>query len=234
MRSPLMVITSAQEQAYAYLRDRIISGQFPAGMRLKSEELARKLEVSRIPIREALRQLHAEGLVEIKRNHGASVVTLSPADIMEMFWMRSVLEGLACRVASSKIDKKQIRALEEMLSKMQSWGDGPTNWITRHDKFHDYLCNVSGMRRLSQQAMLLRNQTHPYIRLYVSNHPDPEPLGLEHRALLEQILDGDADQAEAAMRGHIVENGKSIVAYLETQPSRGLVSHNLGDRLRVV
>jgi DNA-binding GntR family transcriptional regulator len=90
----------------------------------------------------------------------------------------------------------------------------------RHDKFHDYLCGISGMPRLVQQSKLLRHQTSPYIRLYVNTHPDPEPLGLEHRSLLAKILGGDEAQAEAVMRSHIVENGKSIVAFLEALPNR--------------
>jgi DNA-binding GntR family transcriptional regulator len=211
-------MTTSQEQAHAYLRDRIISGQFPGGMRLKSEELARRLKISRIPIREALRQLHAEGLVEIKRNHGASVVTLSPADIMELFWIRSVLEGMACRMALPRFEKKHIEALDKLLNKMKIRQDDAVNWIERHDKFHDCLCDVSGMPRLSQQIKLLHGQTRPYIRIYVSTHADPEPLGLEHRTLLNEILSGDAKQAETSMRNHVVENGERIVAYLKTLP----------------
>jgi DNA-binding GntR family transcriptional regulator len=215
--TPLSVMT-AQEQAQAYLRDRIITGEIPGGARLKAEELAQRLKISRIPIREALRQLHAEGLVEIRRNYGASVVALNPSDILELFSIRSVLEGLACREAVSRFEKKDLKALDDLLMRMQSKQRDPVTWTERHDRFHHYLCGVAGMPRLSQQITLLWNRTLPYMRLYVTTHHDPEPRGLEHRALLDDILSGDGAHAEVAMRDHIVKNGESIVAFLEALP----------------
>jgi len=218
-KSPIF-LTTAQQQAHAYLRDRIIFGEFPGGMRLKSEELANRLKISRMPIREALLQLHAEGLVEIKRNHGASVVKLSPSDIMEIFLIRSALEGLACRLALPRIKKKHVKVLDELLSKMQvhQKADG---WIASHDRFHDHLCGIAAMPRLSQQIRQLHNQTRPYIRLYVTSHiNNPDPPGLEHRALLNKILDSTPNHAENAMCNHIVENAKSIVEFLESIQSK--------------
>ena len=213
-------LETAQEQAHAYLRDRIIAGDFPGGMRLKSEELAARLGISRMPIREALRQLHAEGLVVIRRNQGASVVRLSPAEIMELFSIRAALEGLAARIAAERIEPKQTRMLQELLLRMQRHADAPVRWIAGHDAFHDALCAVALMPRLAQQITLLRQQTRPYIRLYVSGHDDPEPRGLEHRMLLEALLGGSGDAAESAMRQHVVENGRSIVAFLESMPKK--------------
>jgi DNA-binding GntR family transcriptional regulator len=221
--SPLSLMT-AQDQAQAYLRDRIISGEIPGGARLKAEELAKRLQISRIPIREALRQLHAEGLVEIRRNYGASVVALNPNDILELFSIRSVLEGLACREAVSRFEKKDLKALDDLLMRMQSKPRDPMTWIERHDRFHHYLCGVARMPRLSQQIVLLQNQTRPYIRLYVTTHNDPEPRGLEHRALLSEILSGDGAHAEAAMRNHVVKNGESIVSFLEALPKHATAS----------
>jgi DNA-binding GntR family transcriptional regulator len=220
MSKPILNFTTAHEQVQNFLRERIIFGEYPGGMRLKTEELASLLKISRMPVREALRQLHAEGLVEIKRNQGASVVTLSPTDIMELFSIRSVLEGLACRAAASRFSQKDCKVLDALLVQMQNRQDGRVRWLARHERFHDYLCGISGMARLSQQITLLRNQTRPYIRLYITTHDDPEPQGLEHRALLDIVLSGDGDRAEAAMRTHIVENGASIVAFLAALPSR--------------
>lgn len=217
--SPPSLMT-AQDHAQAYLRDRIISGEIPGGARLKAEELAQRLKISRIPIREALRHLHAEGLVEIRRNYGASVVALNPSDILELFSIRSVLEGLACREAVSRFEKKDLKALDDLLMRMQSKQRDPVTWIERHDRFHHYLCGVARMPRLSQQITLLWNRTLPYMRLYVTTHNDPEPRGLEHRALLDEILSGDGAHAEAAMRNHIVKNGESIVSFLEALPKR--------------
>lgn len=220
MSKPLPNFTTAHEQVQSFLRERIMSGEYPGGMRLKTEELASLLKISRMPVREALRQLHAEGLVEIKRNQGASVVTLSPADIMELFSIRSVLEGLACREAASRLNQKDCKVLDALLVQMQNLQEGRVRWLARHERFHDYLCGASGMTRLSQQITLLRNQTRPYIRLYITTHDDPEPQGLKHRPLLDSVLSGDSDRAEAAMRRHVLENGERIVAFLAALPSR--------------
>jgi DNA-binding GntR family transcriptional regulator len=221
MGKPLIQFTTALEQVHNFLRERIISGDYPGGTRLKTEELASLLGISRMPIREALRQLHAEGLVEIKRNQGASVVTLSPADIIELFSIRAVLEGLACREAVSRLTEKDIKVLEGLLVQMQDRRDGRVRWLTRHDRFHDYLCGVSGMARLLQQITLIRNQTRPYIRLYIMTHDNPEPEGLEHQTLLDVVMSGDANWAETTMRRHVIENGESIVAFLAGLPKRG-------------
>jgi DNA-binding GntR family transcriptional regulator len=218
MDKPIIQFTTAQEQVQNFLRERIISGDYPGGMRLKTDKLASLLDISRMPIREALRQLHAEGLVEIKRNHGASVVALSPADIMELFSIRAVLEGLASRQSVARLTGKDVKELEGLLIQMQNRQDGRVRWLARHDRFHDYLCGVSGMTRLSQQITRLRNQTRPYIRLYITTHDDPEPKGLEHRTLLDVVASGDADLAEATMRRHVIENGEVIVAFLASLP----------------
>src|SRR5690349_11210920 len=78
-------IVTAQQYVYSYLFDRIISGRFAGGTHLKTEDLAAELRTSRMPIREALRQLNAEGLVVIKPNRGAFVTSLTSSDIMEVF-----------------------------------------------------------------------------------------------------------------------------------------------------
>lgn len=84
---------SAQQLAYIHLQDRIVSGALPGGTRLKPEPIAQQLGISRMPVREAIRQLNAEGYVTIMPNRGAVVTNRTPEDVIELFEMRAVLEG---------------------------------------------------------------------------------------------------------------------------------------------
>src|SRR5687767_7810298 len=93
---------TAQEEAYTYLREAILSGHYPGGTRLDLNEIARAVRASRMPVREAIRQLDAEGLVSIRPNRGAVVTQLTADDIVELFETRAVLEGLAARVAAPR------------------------------------------------------------------------------------------------------------------------------------
>src|SRR5690606_37515129 len=90
---------TAQQAAYHYIRERIISGAFPAGSKLNPAKIAQTLGLSRMPVREAILQLDAEGFANMRPNRGAIVTSLSPDGVLELFEMRSVLEALAARMA---------------------------------------------------------------------------------------------------------------------------------------
>src|SRR6516225_1896826 len=95
--------SSAQEEAWRFIRERILMGVFPGGLRLSPQRLADDLGSSRMPVREALLQLDAEGLVTIRPNRSAVVTVLTADDILELFEMRSVLEALAARLAAPQL-----------------------------------------------------------------------------------------------------------------------------------
>src|SRR5216684_2844518 len=101
-----------QQQAGNYVREQILTGRFPVGMRLKSEEIARTLGFSRMPVRDALQQLHSEGLVSIRPNRGAIVTTLTGDEIRELFEIRAVLEGLAAYHCCANITAEKMVRFE--------------------------------------------------------------------------------------------------------------------------
>ena len=102
---------TAEEHAYRYLRNLILTGVFLGGAKLNQDELASKLAVSRMPIRQAIRLIESEGLVVSRPNRGAVVTALGPDAILELFEMRSVLEGLALRLATPRITKEDLKSL---------------------------------------------------------------------------------------------------------------------------
>ncbi len=100
-----MIHKTAQEEAYFYLRESILSGSLPGGTRLDISQIATHLGMSRMPVREALRQIASEGLVVIRPNRGVVVTQLTPEDVLEIFEMRAVLEGLAAHLARPRLDE---------------------------------------------------------------------------------------------------------------------------------
>ena len=202
-----------QQLAYQFLRDNIVSGRFPGGARLKSETIAEELDISRMPVREAFRQLDSEGLIVLRPNRGAIVTNLTPNDVLELFEMRGALEGLAAQHAAANMADAARAKLVHDLQLMSRLKSNRMAWLDAHDAFHDSVCELSGLQRLCDQIRLLRQQVRPYIRLYAADHPELEMVGHEHEAILDSLAQG-GKTAEKVMRAHVRANGLSIVKAL--------------------
>lgn len=207
---------TAQEQAYWFLREEILAGRLPGGSRVDVEKVARALGLSRMPVREALRQLDAEGFVTIRPNRGAVVTELTPAEVLEVFEMRAVLEGLAARAAVPNLDGEALEDLARIRERMDRHRGDPARWIRLHSEFHDYICRRSGRPRLIAQTALLRQTIEPYLRVHIGAYESEELLGSEHGSLLEVLRQRDPARAEAAMREHVERAAASVVEFVKT------------------
>lgn len=207
---------TAQEQAYLFLREAILSGKLAGGTRLNISQVATRLDMSRMPVRDALRQLDAEGLVTIRPHRGVIITKLTPEDVLEVFEMRAVLEGLAVRVALPRLDADAFEDLERLLERMARNAGNLTQWLRLHNEFHDYICRKSGWPRLVAQTTLLRRTIEPYLRVHVGFYRSEELLGSEHPKLLEVLREGDPERAERAMRDHVECSAASIADFLKT------------------
>lgn len=205
------VYVSAQQQSYLYLRDAIVSGALEAGTRIKVEAIADALNVSRIPVREALRQLDSEGLVTIQPNRGATVTLLNADDILEIFEMRSVEEGLAARLAAPVVTDEELAELQHLIERMRYVEHDHLLWTDRHDEFHDFLCQLSRRTQLTARLRQLRLALRPYLRRYTIEHA-PEIEGHEHERLIDALATRDPDHAERVLRAHVMRNAETIVA----------------------
>jgi DNA-binding GntR family transcriptional regulator len=194
------------------VRTRVISGQLPAGTRIDQDALAAEFSVSRMPVREALRQLGAEGFVTIVPHRGAIVTALSPAEVEEIYEIRAALEGVAARHASQTLTADDIERLRKVLAAMRNEKQIDT-WVALNAEFHNAINQASMRPRLLELIQRFREQSQPYIRLYVQRLHKSAQARKEHRAILEALADHDADRAEAAVRAHLVGTGRAVAAF---------------------
>ena len=211
---------TAEQHTHAYLRDLILSGELAGGERINQDAIARQLGVSRMPVREAIRRLDSEGLVVNRPNRGAVVTILGPEAILELFEMRSALEGLAISLGLPHIGAKAVLELEDRLERMEQAQSNTSLWMQRHDEFHDYICQHARRPRLAAYVRSLRQNVAPYLRLYLSTYKEAEMPGFEHRTLLNAVKRGDVPAAEQMMRDHVLSAAQGIVEFIRrSEPS---------------
>lgn len=220
MHVDLGVLATAQQQAYGYIREQILNGRFTGGMRLQAADIAAAVGISRMPVREALRQLDSEGLVTIRPNRGAVVTELTAPDIEELFEMRAVLEALAARAALPNLTAHIIEDLEFRLNRMEHARGDPRLWLERHSDFHDYLCQQSNRPRLAAEIKRLRAAVQPYLLMYIDVYAETEMEGYEHATLMEAVRSGESDRLETAVRHHVLSAARGIVEFVEKRVSR--------------
>lgn len=187
---------------YRRLLDEIREGRLMPGERLRETELAERLGVSRTPVREAIRQLEADGLVGHVPRIGASVRKLDYAEVMELYEMRAVLEGTAARLAAraaSEVELQELAALNEQLA---GAGTGPE--ASRLNRiFHATLLDAAKNRFLSRSMLSLQRALLILGPSQLSDSARAVEAVDEHRHLLDALLTRDGAVAESAMRAHI-------------------------------
>jgi DNA-binding GntR family transcriptional regulator len=198
-------VRSVVDQVYVAVRERILSGDLPRGCRLRQEELATELGVSRTPLREALRRLASEGLVEFQPNRGAAVSPHDVADQWHAWAARVALEPGAARLAAQVRDPEAARRLRELVAVQRARVDRNVDAYAANRDFHLALVAASGNAHLSRFAEML---WVPRIarRIYDMQAVDP---GLvlawadDHERIVDAVAAGDADLAERLTREHI-------------------------------
>jgi len=205
------------EQIAARLRDDVLSGRLAAGARLSQEALAERFRVSRIPIRDALRQLQSEGLVDGHPRLGTTVAELSAADLEELYDMRLALEPAVARLATPRLRAADLAAMRRHLDIMSSSGELSAEWFSAHAEFHHALNARSGRERMCRLVDSLRGQTERYVRFYQAALEPAGELGAEHELIYRTASDGDADAVAAAVDEHLVLVRDRVLDYLRAR-----------------
>jgi DNA-binding GntR family transcriptional regulator len=189
----------------AYLRSEIIAGRYRPGDRLIEQSIAAECGVSRVPLREAIRILAAEGLVTISPHRGASVSPLSDSELVELFGARGAIEGAAAARAARRRPAFALAAIRDVLKQMRAAvaSDDLTTYYALAGDYHRLLVEAGGnsvMLRLYDQ---IRGQLRRY-QAAMSALPElPKRSNIEHARILQAIEKGDADLARKAAEDHI-------------------------------
>ncbi len=194
---------TAEEQAYRYLLARIRMGELKPGDRVVPEEVAAEIGMSRMPVRDAFRRLATQELLTIRPNRGAIVRGLDRAEVIEVFEMRAVLEGLAAASALKAIGSAELRELEHRLEMMEARAGNVSDWIGAHRDFHLYLCGFSGKPRLLAQISALHLTIEPHMRLWLQAAATPLSSREEHGIVIDALKRGRPELVETVVRDHV-------------------------------
>jgi DNA-binding GntR family transcriptional regulator len=213
-------LPTAQQEAYRHLRDRILSGELAGDARLNPAEIAELLGISRMPVREALRQLDAEGLVTLRPNRAAHVTSLSALEVADLFEIRTALEVMTVRSAVGALSEESLADLVALKERMERARSDPAEWLKRHEDFHQAICALGNRKRLQQEIARVRLAIRPYLLMYMKVFDTVEMPGLEHSSLLDALASGDIGRAEEAMRTHVANPAEGLVKFLHERDAQ--------------
>jgi DNA-binding GntR family transcriptional regulator len=198
------------------LRRSIVTGEIGPGERLLQVELAERFGVSRIPLREAMRTLHAEGLIVIEPNRGAICRPLEPKDVSDLYAVRLALEQVAVREAAARfVDLREptARAGEVALAAFAR-GDLPA--LIRLDfEFHERLARAAGNAHVAHSLEGCWSQILRAMHYFFRHDAYPRDVWQQHTAIARSIAHGDGTGAAALLEGHIVDSRNAILRGLE-------------------
>lgn len=212
-------MTAAVDKAYGALRQKIVSGELATGDRLKERDICSELDVSRTPVREALRQLQADGLVVIEPRRGGVVAGISDSEVDEIYGLGILLESYGAKLAATRANVEDLTRMDEILADMEVVlrNDTPrarSRYLELDSDLHRAIVLATGnhhLERLIRQVVglpvLIQAFTH-YSHTHLLQSLQ------QHRTIVAALAAGDAEWAEAAMRAHILA-GRSA-----TLPSR--------------
>ena len=186
------------------IRDGILEGRLRPGDRLKEDMLAKELAVSRTPVREAIAMLQAEGLLEGQQHRGAQVRSYTPAELEEIYDLRSILEGYAARRAATRITPRELARMRTSVERMEKLEPKDLeHLVLQNGIFHDTILQAADSQRLV--AMVTQTRALPLIyQSYAWYTTAQLSLSLEyHRRVLAALERRDAELAEHDMRHHL-------------------------------
>ena len=192
-----------QEVIYETIKQKIVTGEYEPGRRLIANDLAEEFNVSRMPVRESLARLASIGLVELIPYKGAIVNELTAEDYVEIFHIRSVLEGLAARLACPNLTEKDLEIMQEAndeVRKMMNEDDVEFQRVNRI--FHSTIWKRTKSTRLQELLSNLYSEAAQYRHMVVIRPGRLKEIHKEHEAFLDALTNRDANLAEQMVRNH--------------------------------
>lgn len=185
------------------IRTSILRGHFSPGEKLDQQDIADELAVSRIPVREALRTLDAEGLVTLIPNRGAIVTERSKAELSELYFIRGLLEGAAAERATGEMDEDRLNKMGMIIAEAKETNE-LENLLALNNDFHMTLYSAYPQPKTIEFIQQLRNTVAPYNRIYLDLAGSNKAAAWDdHRRIYEACLAGDASLANAETKRHL-------------------------------
>jgi len=203
---------AVRERVLASLRQEIIAGSLRPGDRLVERELADRFGVSRVPVREAIRALVAEGFVHFETPRRTVVRRLTPNDVRELFELREALEVYAAGLAAERVTPEDLARMAELLDRAATATEaGDAELITDiNSLLHDRIVAMAGNTLLTEALEPVAGR----LRWMTRRNEEWPQLLVEHRELYEAIASGDPDRARAHALAHVRTNYRSTVRHL--------------------
>ncbi|SMO86509.1 transcriptional regulator, GntR family [Paracoccus laeviglucosivorans] len=191
------------------LENAIVQGVYAPGARLDPEALEREFDVSRTPIREALHQLEASGLVRVVPKRGTFVTEWSPEELAERFEVMAEIEATCGRLAARRILDSEMTALEAAhdACRQRAEAGDVEGYYTRNSEFHHCIYRATHNAFLEREASRLHAMLQPYRRMQLQVRNRMGRSYAEHDAVVMAISAGDADAAARALRDHVIVQG---------------------------
>ncbi|WP_171011346.1 GntR family transcriptional regulator [Haloimpatiens lingqiaonensis] len=194
-----------REKVYENIRDRILSGFYKPSEILLETTIAKEFEVSRTPVREAMTMLCQDNLLEAIPKNGYMIKTITHVDILEMYFIRILLEGAAAELAAVKITKEQIKKLENLVK----YPDCDCIW-EYNKKFHTIIAEASGNKKLIELIDKLLDEGRRIVMIDPYMHLLKDTAVEDHIALIEALKNKDGKKAKTIMETHLTNARERI------------------------
>jgi DNA-binding GntR family transcriptional regulator len=208
------------EYVYRRVREAILDGELRPGETMSQVVLAQEMGVSRTPLREALRMLQGEGLVEARPNRRVCVAPISAGDLEELYAVRVTLEAQALRLAVPRMTPEDIARLEGSIAEMAHYAEQRDlrRWLVPHAEYHRRLTELAGERFETLLAQLY-DHAERYRRLHIGSGPSAWAVA-DHRDILDAVKVGDAQLSAVLLASHLSRTAFEVANILE--PGRDL------------
>ncbi|HEY9625313.1 MAG TPA: GntR family transcriptional regulator [Crinalium sp.] len=204
---------SLTDEAYAILKDEILECRLAPGDRLTEAAVSARLEIGKTPIREALRNLVRDGLVQVVPRHGYRITPITLSDVQELFGLRLVVEPASVVLAIAHLTNPQLDRLEELAEVEYVPGDRNQMqiFLQANIEFHYTIAQASQNNRLAELVKQLLTESQRLINFGVTHHPQREQTRREHRQLCLALCDRDANTARQLAEDHLRATQQMVV-----------------------
>lgn len=213
--------TTYKDQVIGYVYECILDGRRLPGDQVKEALLARELGISRAPVREALKELTVNGIIDYRPQVGSFIALLPPHQIRDVYTTRGVLEGYALMSSRDRFSPGEIDELHALVARMRAEAElgNRKRVVEVGDDFHSLLISKNGNSQLAEYMERLRLKLHVLFCRYWSELYTPAEIGDRHQRIVTSLLSGDPAAIEATVRRHYSESGDKIAAI---SPPNGL------------